>query len=66
MFGLESILPELKQLNKKNVNFYLVNSPVPQNPTDADIETNYYVEKSYEIFSNHFYLNNLQFYHIIF
>jgi hypothetical protein len=59
MFGLESILPELKQLNKKNVNFYLVNSPVPQNPTDADIETNYYVEKSYEIFSNHFYKENL-------
>ena len=59
MFGLESILPELKELNKKNVNFYLVNSPVPQNETDAKTETSYYVERSYEIFSNHFYQDNL-------
>ncbi|MDI9869537.1 MinD/ParA family ATP-binding protein [Flectobacillus roseus] len=59
MFGLESILPELKQLNEKDVKFYLVNSPVPQNPTDAKIETDYYVEKSYEIFSKYFYGDNL-------
>lgn len=59
MFGLESILPELKQLHEKGVKFYLVNSPVPQNPTDAETEINYYVEKSYEIFSNHFYTDNL-------
>ena len=59
MFGLESILPELKQLNQKDVNFYLVNSPVPQNSTDAETEINYYVEKSYEIFSNHFYNDDL-------
>ena len=59
MFGLESILPELKQLNQKDVNFYLVNSPVPQNSTDAETEINYYVEKSYEIFKNHFYNDDL-------
>lgn len=59
MFGLESILPELKKLNEKDVKFYLVNSPVPQNQTDAETEINYYVEKSYEIFSKHFYTENL-------
>jgi cellulose biosynthesis protein BcsQ len=55
MFGLESMLPELKELNERNVNFYLINSPVPTQPTDRETEVNYYVERSYEIFSEHFY-----------
>lgn len=59
MFGLESILPELIDLNKKNVQFYLVNSPVPKNDTDAKIEIDYYINKSYEIFLNNFYIENI-------
>lgn len=55
MFGLESILPELKNLNKKDVKFYLVNSPVPSDENLAKEETDYYVEKSYEIFVKHYY-----------
>lgn len=55
MFGLESMLPELKELNKRNVNFYLINSPVPTQPTDREFEINYYVERSYDIFKEHFY-----------
>lgn len=58
MFGLRSIVPELKNLDNKNVKFYLVNSPVPENSTDAEIETNYYIQKSYEIFSDFFYDKN--------
>jgi cellulose biosynthesis protein BcsQ len=58
MFGLESILPQLKNLNKKEVYFYLVNSPVPKNETDAEYEIDYFVEKSYDIFCNHFYNQN--------
>lgn len=54
MFGLESILPELIKLNEKDLNFYLVNSPVPKNPTDREEEINFYVEKSYDIFCEHF------------
>lgn len=59
MFGLQSILPRLKELEEKNVKFYLVNSPIPENATDAELETNYYVQRSYEIFSQHFYTGEL-------
>jgi cellulose biosynthesis protein BcsQ len=55
MFGLESILPQLKNLNKKDVRFYLVNSPVPNQETDKKEETDFFVEKSYDIFCSHFY-----------
>jgi cellulose biosynthesis protein BcsQ len=55
MFGLESILPELNKLNKKGNKFYLINSPVPENLQLAKEETDYFVEKSYEIFSENYY-----------
>ena len=56
MFGLESILPELKKLNEeKNVQFYLVNSPVPKNPTDERAEVDFFVESSYDLFCQYFY-----------
>lgn len=58
MFGLESMINELKDLNNKGVNFYLVNSPVPKNPTDSKLEVNYFVEKSYEIFCTNIYDEN--------
>ncbi len=58
MFGLESIVPELKKLNEKDVQFYLLNSPVPKNETDANTVTDYYVERSYEIFKTHIYDDN--------
>ena len=56
MFGLESILPELKKLSTKGIKFYLVNSPVPTDVQLAKEEIDYYVEKSYEIFQNYYYL----------
>ncbi len=55
MFGLESILPELKKLYEKDIKFYLVNSPVPADVQLAEEEIGFFVEKSYEIFLNHFY-----------
>ncbi len=56
MFGLESMLPELKQLyEEKNILFYLVNSPVPKNPTDEKAEIDFFIENSYEFFCNNFY-----------
>ncbi|NMR34349.1 AAA family ATPase [Chryseobacterium aquaticum] len=58
MFGLESILPELKKLNRKGIKFYLVNSPVPVDDKLKEEEIGFFVEKSYEIFINHFYDKN--------
>ena len=55
MFGLESILPELIKLKEKEIKFYLINSPVPLDENVAKEERGYYVERSYEIFSNSFY-----------
>jgi len=55
MFGLESILPELIKLKEKEIKFYLINSPVPLDENVAKEERGYYVEKSYEIFSNSYY-----------
>lgn len=55
MFGLESILPELKKLNDSGIKFYLVNSPVPADVQLAEEETGFFVEKSYEIFLNYYY-----------
>lgn len=58
MFGLESILPELAKLQKNDMNFYLVNSPVPIDENLAKIEIDYYVERSYEIFLKHYYADD--------
>lgn len=55
MFGLESILPELQELDERNVKYYLVNSPVPKNETDKETEVEYYLEKSYELFCANIY-----------
>ena len=55
MFGLESILPELKKLNNNGIKFYLVNSPVPADVQLAEEETGFFVEKSYDIFLKYFY-----------
>ncbi|MCD9617627.1 P-loop ATPase, Sll1717 family [Chryseobacterium gleum] len=55
MFGLESILPELKKLNEQGIKFYLVNSPVPVDDKLREEEIGFFVEKSYEIFLYHFY-----------
>lgn len=55
MFGLESILPELKTLKERDVKFYLINSPVPLDENVAKEERGYYVERSYEIFSKNYY-----------
>lgn len=55
MFGLESILPELKELDVRDVKYYLVNSPIPKNETDKETEIEYYVEKSYELFCENIY-----------
>jgi AAA domain len=50
MFGLESVLEKLSQIK---TNFYLVNSPVPiDNETE---EMNYFLDRSYDIFSTHYY-----------
>lgn len=51
MFGLESILPKIKQQNLK---FYLVNSPVPASPLAED-ERNYFLQHSYNLFSDLYY-----------
>ena len=55
MFGLESILPELKKLNNNGIKFYLVNSPVPADVQLAEEETGFFVEKSYDMFLKYFY-----------
>jgi cellulose biosynthesis protein BcsQ/nucleoside-triphosphatase THEP1 len=55
MFGLESILPELTKLKEKEIKFYLINSPVPLDENVAKEERGFYVERSYEIFSNSYY-----------
>lgn len=51
MFGLESILPKLKQQDLK---FYLVNSPVPASPLAED-ERSYFLQNSYNLFSDLYY-----------
>ncbi len=53
MFGLESILPKLRAINSK---FYLVNSPVPPSPL-AEEERDYFLEKSYTLFTELYYEN---------
>lgn len=58
MFGLESILPELIKLKEKDIKFYLINSPVPLDENLAKEERGFYVERSYEIFSNNYYNDN--------
>lgn len=55
MFGLESILSELKELDARDAKYYLVNSPVPKNETDKETEIDYYVQKSYELFCDNIY-----------
>lgn len=55
MFGLESVLPKLIKLNEKGIKFYLINSPVPADVQLAKEETEFYVEKSYEIFAEIYY-----------
>lgn len=45
MFGLESILPELKKLNNNGIKFYLVNSPVPADVQLAEEETGFLLKK---------------------
>jgi len=59
MFGLESILPELIKLKEKDIKFYLINSPVPLDENVAKEEKGYYIEKSYEMFSNYYYDENI-------
>ncbi|PXW13631.1 AAA domain-containing protein [Chryseobacterium sp. CBTAP 102] len=59
MFGLESLLPELVKLKKKDIKFYLINSPVPLDENVAKEERGYYIEKSYEIFTNYYYDDNI-------
>lgn len=53
MFGLETLLPSLKSLT--NLNFFLVNSPVPKSEEIARQETGYYLSVSYDLFSRNFY-----------
>jgi CobQ/CobB/MinD/ParA nucleotide binding domain len=53
MFGLETLLPNLK--SNKDLNFYLVNSPVPQLEELAKQEIGYYLDRSYELFGRYFY-----------
>jgi len=55
MFGLESIATRFKKITEKNVQFYLVNSPIPKNPTDAQKEKEFYLKNSYDIFCKYFY-----------
>ncbi|MDZ7880163.1 MAG: hypothetical protein U5L45_20970 [Saprospiraceae bacterium] len=50
MFGLESVLEKLKVLG---TNFYLVNSPVPIDVEEDEID--YFLDKSYEIFTKYYY-----------
>lgn len=53
MFGLETILPKLKSIN--NLNFYLVNSPVPKIEELARHEKGFYLDVSYDLFSKLYY-----------
>lgn len=53
MFGLETLLPNLKQ--QSSLKFYLVNSPVPQLEELANQEKGFYLEKSYNLFSDFYY-----------
>jgi hypothetical protein len=53
MFGLETILPKLKSIN--DLNFYLVNSPVPKIEELARQEKGLYLEVSYDLFSKLYY-----------
>lgn len=53
MFGLETLLPHLKQ--QTSLKFYLVNSPVPQLEELAKQEQGYYLERSYNLFSDFYY-----------
>lgn len=53
MFGLETILPKLKSI--KDLDFYLVNSPIPKIEELARQEKGYYLDVSYDIYSKLFY-----------
>ncbi|NJO01502.1 MAG: AAA family ATPase [Bacteroidia bacterium] len=53
MFGLETLLPKLKA-RQGYLSFYLVNSPVPKPPL-AQEQREYYLEKSYDLFSDLYY-----------
>ena len=53
MFGLETILPKLKSIN--DLNFYLINSPVPKIEELARQEKGLYLDVSYDLFSKLYY-----------
>lgn len=52
MFGLEMLIPKLK--SRSNLDFHLVNSPVPKPPL-AEEQRKFYLEKSYDLFSDLYY-----------
>lgn len=56
MFGLETLLPKLKEY-REVLQFSLVNSPVPKSPL-AEPQRQYYLERSYDLFSDLFYEEN--------
>jgi hypothetical protein len=56
MFGMETIIPKLR--DNKTLKFYLVNSPVPKPPL-AEEQRQYYLEKSYDLFSDLYYNDDM-------
>ncbi|MBK8855392.1 MAG: hypothetical protein IPN10_15165 [Saprospiraceae bacterium] len=56
MFGLETILPKLKSIS--DLNFYLINSPVPKIEELAKQEKGFYLDVSYELYSKLYYEDN--------
>lgn len=52
MFGLDAVLGKLRDLNTR---FYLVNSPVPREEKTQEEEIQYFLENSYQIFSDTYY-----------
>lgn len=54
MFGLESILSILGS-QRDTVDFYLVNSPVPELSVLAEKQRNFFLDRSYEAFCRHYY-----------
>ena len=52
MFGLDSVVEKLKYFNSE---FYLVNSPTPREEQTRQEEVEYFLENSYQIFSDLYY-----------
>ncbi|TAE37324.1 MAG: ParA family protein [Runella slithyformis] len=55
MFGLDSVVEKLKYFNSR---FYLINSPTPREEQTRQEEIHYFLENSYQIFSDLFYENS--------